>query len=253
MNTYWVTDKKVHEGGDEPVLNPFQRLRLSPKPALVPSSPPATTPPPTTQQRFFPQTRVLPKVFPKPDEWPEADRRLSTDTRQRSGTLPTLEVPARVVPHPRTTRHGSLNHIVAPPSLLHPTPSDTGTPRLSVTRDTSRSNSIISVQESEYNLLRLRESIALQLPTISEAVPSQLAIFAAAAEENARNARRLADWAAELARAAARRESSVDVGFPLLEGTPVDSTPASTRTTPPPKTEDSSGSRNHSKYSCKMM
>ncbi len=251
MNTFWVPGKKVKDSDDETMLNPFQRLRAE-RPALVHS--PSPSPPPASHTLVV-QPRGLPRASPKPDEWPEAERRLSREGRQRSGTLPTLGVSPSLISQARRMRHGSLNHVVPPSSLVA---SGTSTPVPGGTRDVmSRNNSIASDVRSleEFNLLRLRESISFPLPTISEASHSQLAVFAAAADETARQARRLADWAAELARAAARRESSVDVSYPPcpdgvpphLEGTPVDPV----LTTPPPADTDSDDS--HPKYSCKIV
>ncbi len=261
MYTYWVTDKKVPDSTDETMLNPFQRLRLSSKPALVPSSPPVSSPPPMSHT-LFNQPRRLHRVSPKPDEWPEADRRLSVDTRQRSGTLPSLGVPPSLIAHGRTTRHGSLStlssHVLPPSSLAPPYPNTTSGTSTPVTRDmSSRNNSISSefnhvrVRESEYNIVRLRESISLTLPTITEASPSQLTVFAAVADENARQARRLADWAAELARAAAKasrgREDSTVVQWPS-EGTPVDPEPV---TSPHPMTDVATANDTHT--NCNLL
>jgi len=78
---------------------------------------------------------------------------------------------------------------------------------------------------SEFNIMQVRNSISGVLPTIAEGGTSQLAVFAALADDNARQARRLADWAAELARVAVRsREGSLERSDPSFppEGTSVD-------------------------------
>ena len=70
---------------------------------------------------------------------------------------------------------------------------------------------------SEYNLLTVRDSLTQNLPRLTEggvANPAQLSLFAALAEETACQARRVADWAACLAKAktSISRHTSSDVG-----------------------------------------
>ena len=238
MNTYWVTGKKMSTG--ETTLNPFQRLKqaasLSPSASPSPSRP--TTPPlqcttssPATLQPPVPRNMSR-AVSPKPDEWPQADRRLSRPeperARPRSSTLPTIDVnTAQLINGVMETRHGSISGAGCPFSRLEGDISP-ATPRNRVgstnasSEFISRHNSLVS----EFNLLRIRESVCLPLPPISETNPSQLALFAAFADDNARQARRLADWAAELARTAIRgrgsREGSAEVEPFPTEGTSVD-------------------------------
>ena len=67
------------------------------------------------------------------------------------------------------------------------------TPRLTIPNDLS-----------EYNLLHVRGSLTQPLPPVAEGGgvnPSHLSTFASMAEETARQARRLADWAAYIAKA----------------------------------------------------
>lgn len=67
------------------------------------------------------------------------------------------------------------------------------TPRLTIPNDLS-----------EYNLLHVRGSLSQPLPPVAEGggvSPSHLSIFASMAEETARQARRVADWAAYIAKA----------------------------------------------------
>ena len=67
---------------------------------------------------------------------------------------------------------------------------------------------------SEYNLLHVRDSLTNQLPPVIEGggvSPSHLSVFASMAEETARQARRVADWASYIARASgASRNTSSD-------------------------------------------
>lgn len=70
---------------------------------------------------------------------------------------------------------------------------------------------------SEYNLMTVRDSLTQNLPRIIEggvATSSQLSLFAALAEETACQARKVADWAACLAKAKASssRNTSSDLG-----------------------------------------
>ena len=79
---------------------------------------------------------------------------------------------------------------------------------------------------SEYNLLHVRDSLTTQLPPITEvgvASPSQLSLFAAMAEDAARQARRVADWATLLAKAKTNsRHASHDGLSSSDHGSPVD-------------------------------
>lgn len=233
MNTYWVLGKKVEEKEEQVVLNPFQRFRQTSKQSPGPPSTSSFLTTPT-------QPRRKRSISPKPDEWPEAERRLSrveTDRmRQRSCTVPTadiLEADMRLL----HTRHPSLipqNHLLLQtPELeytLATSSADTGvTPseRASVAAEqlqfASRRNSLVT----DFNLMRIRDSLSIPLPTIVEKNHPHLAFLAAVADENARSARQLADWLAELARNVARgksRESSVDPEV-LPEGTSVDPSP----------------------------
>ncbi len=201
MNTFWVTDRK--DSSNEPMLNPFQRLRQSSKPAIF--SPPVMPGPPVS-----PHLLAVPSRLPKADNWPQAERSLHRDAQQRTSTLPSLEADVLdVLPHSRTTRHALTNDIL--PSL------HLAARRASTDVRIVRSNSVsstIQVEELDFNILRLRESISdAPPPIISEPSLSHMAAFTAAAEENARQGRRLATWAAELTRAAATRESSVDAEY----------------------------------------
>ena len=262
MTTYWVTGKKTSSG--ETMLNPFQRLKQdspstsgSPCPSR-PFSPTQFTTKGSPATLQIPTPRTSRAVSPKPDEWPQADRRLSRPEperpRPRSSTLPTIDVnTAQVINGLMESRHGSLPG----PSLGCPFSIQDGnisvsaspaTPRNRVgSNDTasdflSRHNSLVS----EFNLLRIRESVCLPLPPISETDPSQLALFAAFADDNARQARRLADWAAELARTAvrtreAREESAEGDPFPT-EGSSVDphAPPQQNQPSHPPPEQQSS-------------
>ena len=77
-----------------------------------------------------------------------------------------------------------------PPSPRNNIPSPE-TPRLTIPND-----------PSEYNLLHVRDSISQPLPPVAEGLsPSHLSIFASMAEETARQARKVADWATYIAKA----------------------------------------------------
>ena len=88
---------------------------------------------------------------------------------------------------------------------------------------------------SEYNLLHVRDSLTTQLPPLMEGgvtSPAQLSLFAAMAEETARQARRVADWAAYIAKAKSNsrtassdRLSSSDHGSICRHGSSVDAFP----------------------------
>ena len=239
MTTFWVTAKKNCEETEQTMLNPLQRLRQTHKPhevsqGLCQSHPPS---PPNSHsfltQPVHPRLRRAPS--PKPDEWPEADRRLSRTEyghpRQRSCTVPTVDILAADVGMVMGTRHGSIGTPFAASRQ------DYLTPRHEVDQfpqspfNLSRAGSVVEQLlprsrndsiASEFNLLRVRDSMSFPLPTIKEASPSELAVFAALADQNARQARKLADWAAELARAVAKsREGSTELELPP-EGTPVD-------------------------------
>ena len=209
MKTYWVSGrksaKKVGEFEEESqeILNPFQLSRQYPDCNSL-------TPGPMCSQNLLlvtpPTTRTRP-ISPKPDEWPEADRRLSESSeRKRSSTLPpcTGETDPTMV----RSRYSSIcdtlpqsrNSVIGDGPLLFPARS-----------------------MSEFNILQIRNSICEALPVVPEMSSPQLAVFAALADDNARQARRLADWAAELARRTVR-EGSEEKGTPGVhpEGTPVD-------------------------------
>ena len=216
MTTYWVTGKRSPDNSvSEETLNPFQRSRQS----LEQSRP--TSPTPKNSQNSFltPPARPLRASSPGPDDWPQAERRLSRSEqergRQRSSTLPSINVVGTDL---LKNRHGSIIPICGTPlSTLQQ--ANVG----SRDRVNSDLNSVRSM--SEFNIMQVRNSISGVLPTIAEGSTSQLAVFAALADDNARQARRLADWAAELARVAARsREGSLERNDPSFppEGTSVD-------------------------------
>ena len=200
MKTYWVTGRKsanTFEEENQEILNPFQlsRQNLECHHALSPCS----------QNLLTPPTMRTRPVSPKPDEWPEADRRLS-ENRERKQSTPfppsTGWTTEPVVARSRyssfcDTMPQSRSSIVGDGPLLFPARS-----------------------MSEFNILQVRNSICETLPVVPEASSSQLAVFAALADENARQARRLADWAAELARRAIRDANEEKEVHP--EGTPVD-------------------------------
>ena len=204
MKTYWVTGRKsakTFEEENQEILNPFQlsRQNLEYQHALSPGSQNLLLTPPTMTTR---------PVSPKPDEWPEADRRLS-ESRERKRSTPfppsTGGTTEPVVARSRyssfcDTLPQSRSSIVGDGPLLFPARS-----------------------MSEFNILQVRNSICETLPVVPEASSSQLAVFAALADENARQARRLADWAAELARRAVREEGEEKGGTGVHpEGTSVD-------------------------------
>ena len=209
MKTYWVSGrksaKKVSEFEEESpeILNPFQMSRQDPdcnfqSPGPMCSQNLLVITPPTTRKR---------PISPKPDEWPEADRRLSESVeRKRSSTVPPST--GGTEPTMVRSRYSSIcdtlpqsrNSLVGDGPLMFPT---------------ARSM-------SEFNILQIRNSICEALPAVPEMSSPQLAVFAALADDNARQARRLADWAAELARRTVREGG--EEGGPGVhpEGTPVD-------------------------------
>ena len=229
MTTYWVTGKRSpDDSGSEETLNPFQRSR-QPLEILHPTSAPPSCPPSPTSthknpQNFLmtPTTRPLRVSSPGPDEWPQAERRLSRNEqergRQRSSTLPSISV---LGAESHRNRHGSIIPVCGPQV---PTSRQAEVwSRSRINNDQPQLNSVRSM--SEFNIFQVRNSITGALPTIAEASTSQLAVFAALADDNARQARKLADWAAELARAAVRsREGSLERNEPSFpsEGTSVD-------------------------------
>ena len=224
-----------------------------PPPSLVstflsPSGPPGA-PVPLERNGI---TRVM-SPAPKPDEWPIADHRLSQlalDEKQRTlqcppiviqrqlagpgggGGLPLADTTslldrrntittmdpwemqqAVIHSHPPGRASVSSANPVWPtvPLWNQPSPSphdnihSPETPRLTIPNDLS-----------EYNLLHVRDSLSQPLPPVAEGggvSPSHLSIFAAMAEETARQARRVADWAAYIAKAGsggASRNASSD-------------------------------------------
>ena len=206
MKTYWVSGrksaKKVSEFEEESpeILNPFQMSRQDPDCFLGPG--------PMCSQNLLvitpPTTRKRP-ISPKPDEWPEADRRLSESVEQRrSSTVPPST--GGTEPMMVRSRYSSIcdtlpqsrNSLVGDGPLMFPARS-----------------------MSEFNILQIRNSICEALPAVPEMSSPQLAVFAALADDNARRARRLADWAAELARTV--REEGEEGGPGVHpEGTSVD-------------------------------
>ena len=104
-----------------------------------------------------------------------------------------------------------------PPPSPHDNIHSPETPRLTIPNDLS-----------EYNLLRIRDSLSQPLPPVTEGggvSSSHLSIFAAMAEETARQARRVADWAAYIAKAGsggASRNASSDCLSTSDHGSSVD-------------------------------
>ena len=205
MKTYWVSGRKnvsEFEEDSQEILNPFQMSRQDPDYNSL-------SPGPMCSQNLLvvtpPTTRIRP-VSPKPDEWPEADRRLSMSVeRKRSSTVPLST--GGTEPTMVRSRYSSIcdtlpqsrNSIVGDGPLIFPARS-----------------------MSEFNILQIRNSICEALPMVPEMSSPQLAVFAALADDNARQARKLADWAGELARRTVRegREEGSPGVHP--EGTPVD-------------------------------
>ena len=171
---------------------------------------------------------------PAPDHWPQAERRLSKNRQQiferaqqhrhtlASVDIRSLEEELRAI---LARRRGSLNSgsSLCPITALTAglsVANSAGEPT-SLQNDchllvpnnvgTGESGHDGSAVVSEDNLALVRESVAQGLPTISEDGASQLALFAAMAEENARNARRLADAAAKLVRSTRAGQLSLEV------------------------------------------
>ena len=149
------------------------------------------------------------RASPAPDEWPQAERRLS-DIRHlqrshRSHTLAnvdtgSLEAELRYLMCPYDpTRHSM------PPLTPRNRDSQVCSPEHNHT-STHRET------ELDQSLVQVRQSLLQGLSTIKEGSGTvdmfKLVQFAAMAEENAQNARRLADAAAEMVRAMQERESN---------------------------------------------
>ena len=138
---------------------------------------PGPTPPPSPRpqaRNFLTPSPSLKKISPEPHQWPQADllaRRRSTEPHdlltQRRGTL-TVECPA-------------LQSLPAP--------------TLECPAHPSRLGSVL--QLSELNLLRVRNSLSLGGLRLEE---NELTRFAALAEENAQQARLVADAAHDMVR-----------------------------------------------------
>lgn len=264
MTTFWVTGKK--NIGSSAELNPFQRQsrdvingssRLSPSRSTTPpegvqQTPPLhsllTQQPPTSTPSTTPSysvTKTFRRLSPKPDEWPQADRRLShMDSeklfqleRERRHTIPMLDVTSPSPDNPRI-RMGSIPYMWPTQSQRRmarqsTSGSDSSTfaltgplsPRVSTT-STSGGGIMIHPDLSELNLLHIRDSISLPLSTIAEGGLNlaQLSQFAQMAEENAQHARRMADLAVDMLKVAvdrSTRHNSKDYGGGVT-GTPVD-------------------------------
>ena len=102
-----------------------------------------------------------------------------------------------------------------------------GAPPLSPRESVAEPRFTMPSELSEYNLMNVRDSLTQPLPSIVEggvASPAQLSIFAAMAEETARQARRVADWAAFIAKAKTNssRNASSDRLSSSDHGSPVD-------------------------------
>ena len=117
-----------------------------------------------------------------------------------------------------------------PPSSPHDYTHSPETPRLTIPNDLS-----------EYNLMHVRDSLSQPLPPVTEGggvTPSHLSVFAAMTEETARQARRVADWAAYIAKASGSltsRNASSDRLSTSDHGSSVDAVldePATTRLCP---------------------
>lgn len=156
---------------------------------------------------------------------PLADTRSLLDRRNTITTMDPREVQQAVIHShpPGRPSVSSANPIWpvwndAPP--MSPRESVTETPRLTLPSGLS-----------EYNLMTVRNSLTQHLPPLIErgvANPAQLSLFAALAEETACQARRVADWAACIARAKTSSsgndssdQMSSDIGSPvdnIIEG-----------------------------------
>lgn len=206
---------------------------MTPPPSrgVSPASSPPLSPVPTKKQLSISQAGSFAnakKVSPEPHEWPQADHRLASRQEERRATIPDLVCQQLNVPptsqHDRRSTlttaevgelqallraHGHRLSDVSPPSQQMPM------------SGSDSSASLTTNQLSELNLMNIRGSISLPLVPILEGrtvvSDQQLSVFAAMAEENARQARRVADWASELAKVSRQHEqhsrggSSVDV------------------------------------------
>ena len=173
MTTYWVTGKRSLDnsgGGREETLNPFQRSRqpleqLRPTSAPLPTYPPY--PPSLALQEFLmtPAPRTVRMFAPKPDEWPQADRRLSRNEheggRQRSATISVIGMDTI------GNQHGSIIPIQAPQQPQQAEATANLWSRSSVCSDQPLPNPVRSM--SEFNILHVRTDISRTLPTIAEA------------------------------------------------------------------------------------
>ena len=149
------------------------------------------------------------RASPAPDEWPQAERRLS-DIRQlqrvhRSHTLANVDT---------SSLESELRFLMCPlDHSRHSMPPLT--PRNRDSQVCSPEHNHTSAQremELDQSLVQVRQSLLQGLSTINEksgtADVFKLVQFAAMAEENAQSARRLADAAAEMVRAVQERGSS---------------------------------------------
>ena len=263
--TYWVRGKKDRKLPEQQaVLNPYQREvptktrfpKITPPPSRgeSPASSPPLSPGPI-QKQFLSIAQAgnitsSKKVSPEPHEWPQADRRLARRQEERRATIPDLVCqPLNVPPNSQLDRRSTLTtaEVGELQALLRAHGhrlSDVSQPPRPMTRSASDSSaSIPNNQFSELNLMNIRGSISLPLAPILEGrtvSDQQLATFAAMAEENARQARRVADWASELAKVSRQHGSSVDVcpfHIPPFTRVPSDAGATPTIRTQPPTPE----------------
>ena len=186
---------------------------------------------------------------PKPDEWPIADLRLSeSNDRPQSGvdrryTIPYVQCPPVVIQRqlggpggggglpladasslldrrntvttmdPREMQQVLIHsHPPGRSSVTSPNPIWATTPLWGPAPPNPQSLPSSS-ELSEYNLFSVRDSLTQPLPPIMEGgrvSSSHLSLFATMAEDAARQTRRLADWAAQMAKAGVSRKSSSD-------------------------------------------
>ena len=129
---------------------------------------------------------------------PLADTTSLMDRRNTITTMDPREMQQAVI-HSHPPGRASVSNASVIPLWSLPPPS----PRGNLSPETPRLN--LPNELSEYNLLHMRDSISQPLQPVTEAggvvSPSHLSIFASMAEETARQARKVADWASFIARA----------------------------------------------------
>jgi hypothetical protein len=198
MKTFWVDGRKQSCAPGRYHDTPSLTVNRTP-----PHSPFSMTQ--TTASAGPPHPRPR-KSSPAPDEWPQAERRLS-DIRhyqrtQRSHTLPNVDT---------SLLESELRYLLCPyDPARHSMPPLS--PRNRDSQMCSPEHNHTSTTELDHSLVQVRQSLLQGLSTISEQNSTvdafKLIQFAAMAEENAQNARRLADAAAEMVRSVQERDLS---------------------------------------------